>query len=477
MAETENRHDLDHILLRVREKNQSYNQYNFSQVQNNLLKSFFDLAQEFDSLHDLYRICVAAPHEIMGLECSLYLLDRELAHLELVCTSSDGVVVQENRPVPTGIYPSTESYCTGNTYVVPIYRKPLSVLINDEAAADDDSGLTPASLLMGLFVISPVDNLTEENRFFFTKYANRIGYRLHNRLIAQQNIQHLRFINSLVMDIEHNVIIPNMYFRYLFNQLKKKIFEIENLEKMMIKVKDSSSVSPEQCHSIISAMSTLREELSGYHQEIQKHHANVSLFLESLFRREHFQKGHLVLQPKRCLVENDIIKPQLEQYRKRLEAEGITIYEPGDMAREEFPIMVDIGLLSQVYANFFSNAVKYTREIRDRQGVPRKVLAYGREILYDFFGPGQNAIKFNVFTTGYHLGPEDAALLFTEGGRCSNSSGRSGSGHGLAFIKHVIEMHGGTVGYEKTEQGNNFYIILPLPITKSFSLLPNPARK
>jgi len=38
-----------------------------------------------------------------------------------------------------------------------------------------------------------------------------------------------------------------------------------------------------------------------------------------------------------------------------------------------------------------------------------------------------------------------------------------GTGHGLSFIRHVIEMHGGRVGYEPTAGGNNFYFILPLP--------------
>ena len=59
------------------------------------------------------------------------------------------------------------------------------------------------------------------------------------------------------------------------------------------------------------------------------------------------------------------------------------------MDEEEIPIMVDKGLLAQVYANLFSNAVKYTEEIIDHMGGTRKVVAYGREIIDDFFGPNQ----------------------------------------------------------------------------------------
>jgi signal transduction histidine kinase len=199
---------------------------------------------------------------------------------------------------------------------------------------------------------------------------------------------------------------------------------------------------------------------------LQKHHANVSLFLESLFRREHFERGHLVLRPKMCRVEKDIIQPQLGQYKGRMKTNNIKIDRPTGMDSEEIPILVDKGLLSQVYANLFSNAVKYTQEIIDQDGGTRKVVAYGREIMEEYFGPGQRGGKFNVFTTGSHIPLQEVAGLFSEGFRGMNSVDKPGTGHGLAFIRHVIELHGGKVGYEATGQGNNFYFVIPLPTVK-----------
>jgi len=314
-----------------------------------------------------------------------------------------------------------------------------------------------------MFVVAPAAKLGSEDRFFLNKYANRIGFRLHNRQIVRQNIRHLKFINSLVMDIEHNVIIPNMYFRHLFNQTRKKILAMEALENRMRGVLDRRGGDDSEYGEIFRTITALRQDFLAYNREMEKHHANMSLFLESLFRREHFERGHLVLRPKQCVIEKKIIIPQLEQYRNRLEARNITIEQPVDMAGEEVPLVVDVGLLAQVYANLFSNAVKYTQEIIDHQGRSRKAVTYGREIIADFFGPAKPGIKFNVFTTGPHLSREDADFMFTEGGRARNSILEEGSGHGLAFIKHVVELHGGQVGYEATNQGNNFYFILPMP--------------
>jgi signal transduction histidine kinase len=391
----------------------------------------------------------------MQVESALYLLDAEKKHLKLVCNSQEGII-RESRPVSTGIYLSDKAYKTEKSYVIPIYRKPPGESAKDGSLLNQDQPPWQENIsVLGMFEVSTVEKLAKEDLF-----------RLHNRLLAQQNIKHLKFINSLVMDIEHNVIIPNMYFKHLFNQLRRKIGELQELEMEMTEYKKNPDGSSEAYLAMIDRMSALRHDLMGYQQEMSKHHANVSLFLESLFRREHFERGHLVLHPKLCRVEKEIILPQLGQYRSRFKANKITIDRPKGMDEEEIPIMVDKGLLAQVYANLFSNAVKYTEEIIDDRENPRKAMAYGREIIDDYFGPNQRGAKFNVFTTGYHLLPYEVKVLYSEGFRGVNSSRKPGTGHGLYFIKHVIELHGGRVGYEATDQGNNFYFVIPLPTIK-----------
>jgi signal transduction histidine kinase len=264
------------------------------------------------------------------------------------------------------------------------------------------------------------------------------------------------------MDIEHNIIVPNMYFKHIFNQLKKKIKELADLKTEMSQL----VMPPEMQQNFaenVSHCDAIHQEMISYHQELVKHHANISLFLESLFRREHFKKGHLVLRTKRCFVEKEVILPQLEHYASRLRAANVSIERPLNMLEEEFEILVDVGLLSQVYANFFSNAAKYASQVVDHHGQTRKAVAYGRDLVKNFPETGKDGIKFNVFTTGPHLDVDEAEKLFEEGIRGKGSEKHPGTGHGLAFIKHVVELHGGKVGYEPTREGNNFYFILPLP--------------
>ena len=111
------------------------------------------------------------------------------------------------------------------------------------------------------------------------------------------------------MDIEHNVIVPNMYFKYIFNQLKKKINELGEL-KAELKQLDVPSEAKEEFEAHLGHFDTVQNEMMIYHRDLVKHHANISLFLESLFRREHFRKGHLVLHTRKCFIEREIMNWQ-----------------------------------------------------------------------------------------------------------------------------------------------------------------------
>ncbi|MDA8159505.1 MAG: ATP-binding protein [Desulfobacteraceae bacterium] len=452
MAETDSssREDLALIRARVEQKRRDYINYDFSRKKNDILKTFFDLAQEFDSLDDLYRICVAVPLEAFGVESRLYLRGED-GGLDLVCDSERGVR-EPPEPCLGYVYLADEPYEAGGSYLVPVQTKPLRTSVTPEFA--------DTLQVIGMFEVYPLVKLTSSDKFFFTKYTNRIGYNLRKRLLAQQNVRHLQFINNLVSDIEHNVIVPNMYYKHLFKQLKKRIDDLSSLAEMVERY-GAEKQDSEMCRHIVGQLGEIRSRLLDSYQEIDKHHANLSLFLESLFRRDHFQEGRLVLHPQVCKLERDIILPQLGHYQKRMAARGITIDKPNDMEGEEVEIQVDFGLLSQVYANLFSNVLKYAETIIDHQGRPRKAVAYGRTILTDCFGPGLAGIKLNVFSTGRPLPEAEAANIFKDGFMGANRASDFSRGHGLAFVKYVIELHGGRVGYESTAEGNNFYFVLP----------------
>ncbi len=446
------------ILARIRKKQADYKKYNFTSTQGRTLRAFFDLAQEFETLENFYRVCVYVPKEFMGFDSCLYLVDFDTGDLHMACDSIKGLRVCGMKAPEEIKVISRTAYETGDRFVAPIMG-------NRRLFANEP--LPKAEEIIGLFTVFPMSRFKRGDRLFFEKYANRIGYNLHYKLIMVQNEKHIKFINTLVADIEHNVLTPNMMYKVFLNNFKKRILELEEIQKdfgRRIQValkKNCQEVS--HLEQIQRRIADLLREFFREHKEIDSHYQNTSLFLESLLRRDHFEKGHLVLRRRMCNFKKEVIAPQVERYSERLERRGIHIDNwLGGIPEEDIPVAVDVGLISQVYANLFSNAEKYCQEMTNEFGEPVKFMAYGREVKPDFWGPGKPGIKLNVFTTGPHLPSDEISRIFDEGFRGTGAGQEHGVGHGLYFVRKVVEVHGGIVGYEATHLGNNFFFILPL---------------
>lgn len=440
--------DMELILSRIREKKEDYSRYRFSEIESNALKTFFDLAQEYDTLHNLYRVCVGILKEYFDLESKLYLIDSQ-NNLKLVCSTEKDLSFNES-DIKSEIRIQDHPYASGASYIIPIKGNRLLV---------EKLPFYAKGQLIGMLEVHPAAALTENDKFFMQKYANRVGYNLNQKIIWQQNIDHITFINNLVADIEHNVITPNIYYKLFFMKLRNKLAECDTIYKELNRC-DSGDQNAEPSE-LLKGLAKLISEIGKSSEEIYKHYENTSLFLETLFRRGHFEHGQWVLRKKYINMMKEIISPQLDRYRKRLEEKGIAIVNNMMEDNEDILLNVDVGLMAQVYANFFSNAEKYTQEARNEAGNKIKLLSFSREVVSDNVEQKKCRIKFNVFTTGPHLSPEDGARLFDEGYRGANASTQAGTGHGLHFVKNVIEVHGGKVGYEPVPDGNNFYFILP----------------
>ena len=449
--------ELATVLSRIRKKKEDYERYDFTSIQGRTLRAFFDLAQEYETLENFYRVAVFVPKIFMDFDTCLYLVDFESGRLKRACDSLNAFGICGMDP-PEGVKLSPEPYEKGDSFFAPIRGNKRLLAAKNLANATD---------IIGIFEVFPKALLTEQDKLFFEKYANRIGYNLHYKLLARQNEEHIKFINTLVEDIEHNVIVPNIKYKVFLRLIKQKIQHLSEISQGLERhIEEAHKCN---CPRIAGAEESARQlektiaELFKCYRDIEKHFNNTSLFLESLLRREHFQKGELVLRRRMCNFRKEVIEPQVERYRERLKRRGIEINNQlGGVPDEDIPLAVDIGLISQVYANLFSNAEKYCQEVTDESGRRLKFLAYGREIIPDFFGPGHDGVKFNVFTTGPHISPEEAEHIFDEGFRASSTAKSPGTGHGLHFVKKVIDVHGGVVGYEPVPLGNNFYFILPL---------------
>jgi signal transduction histidine kinase len=443
----------DYILKRLDDKKVDYTKYGFSRVESNALKTFFDLAQEFENLKDVYQVSVAIPKSFFNLDARLYVVDSVQGRLALVAST-------EGQSDLLGTAPPTHVKAAGQPYLVD---HSMILTIRGNRQLVEQLPFKPQDDVMGILEVFPYDTPDRHKELFFEKYANRIGFSLHMRFLLQKNKEHVGFIKNLVADIEHNVIVPNMVYRLFLRRLGGKISKNREIEETL---KDLTCSSPEETNTEVCALLAELEEVNrGLKEEftnIEKHYESSSLFLETLLRKSHFDEGRLTLHTKECNMRKDVIAPQLERFAGGFAKEGIDIDDQfSGSAEAEMIAVVDVGLMAQVYGNLFSNALKYAQEVTTDEGEARKGMAYGKEILRDYFGPGKNGVKYNVFSTGSQIPRNEQENIFEEGYRGAWSSGRPGTGHGLAFVKNAVEIHGGVAGYEAVPNGNNFFFILP----------------
>ncbi|MDR3566893.1 MAG: HAMP domain-containing sensor histidine kinase [Syntrophobacteraceae bacterium] len=440
------------ISQRVQEKKGSYERYGFERSQEEAFATFFDLAQEYTTIDSLYQICSSVAKEFLDLESRIYIIEPKSSQLELVCTSEEGLVGPGGRATHRAVVVDAPTESDAS-WLFPIRGN--QALVNTLPFLGQRS-------ILGVFEVFPKDRIDERKHFFLEKFTNRIGYNLHQKLLVQQNINHIKFINQLVSDIEHNVITPNMYYKLFLIRLRKMVENYRAIEEPVQKA--ASGLTGAIAKSLAGAAQRLHEANQSLQNELSalcSHYEHNSLFLETLMRKDHFQKGAYVLRKQSCNFQKEIIRPLIDRYYAHFQRKSITVDDRIEKGPDEpVTLFVDKGLISQVFDNFFSNALKYAGQTRE-DGGPARVFSLNRQIVRRAFAQDKPGVRFEFFTSGAPLSREECERVFDEGFRAGGNA-EEGKGHGLYFVKNVVEIHGGLVGCEPQPGGNLFYLVLPL---------------
>jgi len=458
-------HDLDQAFELLKKKQQDYTAYRFRTKETMAIFAFFDLAQEFASLSNLYRIAVAVAHFFFNYESCVYTVRLEDGALMLQCCTVEGLL-DPPRPARADVVIRDTPYRAGSSFLFPIIGKqPFA----------DKAPLFLDNKVLGMFELHPVKRMSEHESLFFQKYANRLGYNMHNKLLVEQNIEHIRFINQLVSDIEHNVITPNIYYKTFLISMKKNLgrhlSELESLGSILPKTKARNDLSDQEIVQAVDNLRSIHQDMGKKMEEFESHFKHLSLFIETLFRGEHFKAGGYVLKRKSHDLLKDIFLPQLAHYRKRLTDRMIDITEPSDVPSDkDLTIFVDLGLMAQVFANLLSNALKYCQPAPDEKGDHRKYISYNVEVVGQGSYETRNALKFTLFSTGEPISTKDSLLIFEDGYKIPEGNTKASQGHGLHFVNNIVQLHGGHAGCRPRDDGNDFYIILPKDSTKDRSI-------
>ena len=190
------------------------------------------------------------------------------------------------------------------------------------------------------------------------------------------------------------------------------------------------------------------QQLHWAQQVIQRQVAHMALLLDDLLDIARITQGKLELKMERVRL-TEIVDAAVETARPLLDSKHhqLTVTLPS----EQLVLQTDPVRLSQILSNLLTNAAKYT----DPAGH------------IELSGGVQNdTLWLSVKDDGIGIAPEALTRIFDMFSQIDSASVRAegGLGIGLALVKGLLELHGGTIEAtsEGLGQGSKFTVHVPL---------------
>ncbi|MEA2695666.1 MAG: hypothetical protein QOJ16_5053 [Acidobacteriota bacterium] len=155
-----------------------------------------------------------------------------------------------------------------------------------------------------------------------------------------------------------------------------------------------------------------------------------------------------------------VVDAVLDTVRPAAEAKGIPVTV--HLERAVDPVSGDPDRLQQVIWNLLANAIKFT----PREG---RVEVYLRQAAEN--------VELQVVDSGSGIPSEFLPFVFDRFRQAESTTTRShgGLGLGLSIVRHLVELHGGTVAVESAGEGRGATFTVTLPVRPAF--LPVPGRE
>src|SRR5215510_6735357 len=178
--------------------------------------------------------------------------------------------------------------------------------------------------------------------------------------------------------------------------------------------------------------------------------------IEDILDTSRIITGRLKLDAQPVAIEN-IFHAAVDVIRPSAEVKGIALSEV--VETPDGVIFGDANRVQQALWNLLSNAVKFTNE-------------GGR--IEARLGRAEGQIEIAVKDTGIGIDPRFLPHVFDRFRQADASSTREygGLGIGLAIVRHIVEMHGGSVSASSPGKGRGATFMIRLPLISTLRLAP-----
>jgi PAS domain S-box-containing protein len=190
-----------------------------------------------------------------------------------------------------------------------------------------------------------------------------------------------------------------------------------------------------------------REAINNIISIVERNAKAQLQIVEDLFDSARIIAGKLRIEPGPVdLV--PVLEAALDTARSAAEAKGVAL--AADFGPLPEQVLGDPTRLQQVVWNLLTNAVKFTPE--------------GGRVELRMEGDADN-VRITVSDTGKGIEPEFLPFVFDYFRQADASSARrhGGLGLGLSLVKHLVELHGGTIAAESEGKGRGAAFTVTLP--------------
>jgi two-component system, OmpR family, phosphate regulon sensor histidine kinase PhoR len=194
---------------------------------------------------------------------------------------------------------------------------------------------------------------------------------------------------------------------------------------------------------------TSRDEMRRILEVMERHSRRLNLLVDDLLALAQLESGKSDLQVSKVRVD-DLFFTLARDWEKKLAEKNLHVVV--DLAPDVRVISADPTRLQEILYNLLDNAVKYSAP-----GAEIRLHAQRRD--------GQVALT--VSDTGVGIGPDDLPRIFERFYRVdkARSSELGGTGLGLSIVKHIAQLHGGSVEAESEPgHGTTIRVLLPVEI-------------
>lgn len=178
-------------------------------------------------------------------------------------------------------------------------------------------------------------------------------------------------------------------------------------------------------------------------------------------------RGKLRLQP-RPIQLKPVVDAAIDSMRPTAEAKGVILQ--GEFASLADAVLGDPDRLQQVFWNLLSNAIKFTPKggrVEMRLSIVSSHSSLGEgSVQVDDQGQLNQYAQVQVIDTGKGISPDFLPFVFDRFRQADSSMTRidGGLGLGLAIVRHLIELHGGSVWAESAGLGLGATFTVRLPL-------------